>query len=128
MSRARRRSVHKHALRMLISARLSRTLRPVLDEMRVSSSRTEREIADQPAAWERAIALAGDVALIPAGARVAFIGCGSSWSAATTIAALRESRKYGETDAFAASEAPLDRGYDRIVAISRSGTTSELLH
>jgi fructoselysine-6-P-deglycase FrlB-like protein len=96
--------------------------------MRVSSSRTEREIADQPVAWERAMALAGDVDVLAPGARVAFIGCGSSWSAASAIAALRESRRLGEADAFAASEATLDRAYDRVVAISRSGTTSELLH
>ena len=33
----------------------------------------------------------------------------------------------GETDAFAASEAFLDRDYDAVVAITRSGTTSEVL-
>src|SRR4051794_29390096 len=119
---------HKHALSVLLSAQSFNTLRGVLDEMRVSSSRTEREIADQPAAWERAVALAGDVDVFPAGARIAFIGCGSSWWAASAIAALREARRLGETDAFAASEASLERAYDRIVAISRSGTTSELLH
>jgi fructoselysine-6-P-deglycase FrlB-like protein len=91
-------------------------------------SLTEREIADQPAAWERAAALAAEAELVPDGARVALIGCGSSWSAAQAIAALRERGGHGETDAFAASEAPLARAYDRVVAISRSGTTSELLH
>jgi fructoselysine-6-P-deglycase FrlB-like protein len=89
---------------------------------------TEREIADQPAAWERAAALASAAELVPDGARVALIGCGSSWSAAQAIAALRERRGHGETDAFSASEAPTARAYDRFVAISRSGTTSELLH
>lgn len=33
----------------------------------------------------------------------------------------------GETDAFAASEFPQGRDYDRILAISRSGTTTEVL-
>jgi fructoselysine-6-P-deglycase FrlB-like protein len=89
---------------------------------------TEREIADQPAAWERAAALASTVELFPHGARVALIGCGSSWSAAQAIAALRERGRHGETDAFPASEAPLARAYDLVVAISRSGTTSEVLH
>jgi fructoselysine-6-P-deglycase FrlB-like protein len=89
---------------------------------------TAGEIADQPAAWARAAALAPDVDLMPTGARVALVGCGSSWSAAAAIAALRERAGQGETDAFAASEAPLGRAYDRVVAISRSGTTSELLH
>jgi fructoselysine-6-P-deglycase FrlB-like protein len=91
-------------------------------------SLTEREIADQPAAWERAAALASTAELVPDGARVALVGCGSSWSAAQAIAALRERGGHGETDAFAASEAPLARAYDRVVAISRSGTTTELLH
>jgi fructoselysine-6-P-deglycase FrlB-like protein len=90
-------------------------------------SLTEREIADQPAAWERAAALAAETELVPEAARVALIGCGSSWSAGQAIAALRERRGHGETDAFSASEAPLWRTYDRVVAISRSGTTSEVL-
>jgi fructoselysine-6-P-deglycase FrlB-like protein len=67
------------------------------------------------------------VELFPAGARVALVGCGRSWSAAMAIAARREALGLGETDAFPASEAPLERAYDRVVAISRSGTTSELL-
>jgi fructoselysine-6-P-deglycase FrlB-like protein len=106
----------------------SRNVRGVLDQLSGSSSLTEREIADLPAAWERAAALARTVELFPTGARVALIGCGSSWSAASAIAALREELGLGETDAFPASEAPLDRAYDRVVAISRSGTTSEALH
>src|SRR5919198_97405 len=96
--------------------------------MRPPPSLTEREIEDQPAAWERAARLAGTVDLLPPGARVALVGCGSSWWAATAIAALREGLGHGETDAFPASEAPLTRAYDRVVAISRSGTTSEVKH
>jgi fructoselysine-6-P-deglycase FrlB-like protein len=46
---------------------------------------------------------------------------------AHAYAALRERHGQGETDAFAASEFPPDRGYDRYVAISRSGTTTEVL-
>ena len=46
---------------------------------------------------------------------------------ALAYAAAREAAGSGETDAFAASEAPLRRRYDAVVAISRSGTTSELL-
>src|SRR5262249_55166500 len=34
----------------------------------------------------------------------------------------------GETDAFAASDFPAGRRYDRIVVISRSGTTTEVLN
>ncbi len=85
------------------------------------------EINDQPRAWSRAAELARESAALPAGERIAVIGCGSSWHAAKTLAALRELSGGGETDAFAASEAFLDRGYDRVVAISRSGATTEIL-
>src|SRR6185436_12103308 len=53
--------------------------------------------------------------------------CGRSWHAAKSLAALRELSGGGETDAFSASEAFLDRDYDRVVAISRSGATTEIL-
>jgi fructoselysine-6-P-deglycase FrlB-like protein len=46
---------------------------------------------------------------------------------AQSYAAARESTGHGVTDAFAASEAFVDRGYDAIVAITRSGTTTEVL-
>jgi fructoselysine-6-P-deglycase FrlB-like protein len=85
------------------------------------------EILSQPAVWRQAAALADTCrSAIPAGERVAFIGCGTSWFVAQAIAALRESLGFGESDAFAASEAPLSREYDRVVAISRSGSTTEV--
>ncbi len=85
------------------------------------------EIRDQPRAWARAVQLGrstGDA--LPSGERIAVVGCGSSWHAAKAIASLRESLGRGETDAFPGSEAWLERDYDRIVVISRSGTTSEI--
>jgi fructoselysine-6-P-deglycase FrlB-like protein len=87
------------------------------------------EIARQPEAWSRARSLVHDVGgLLPRpGESVAVIGCGTSWFMASSYAALREGRGQGRTDAFAASELPVDRDYDRIVAISRSGTTTEVL-
>ena len=42
-------------------------------------------------------------------------------------AVLRERAGHGETDAFAASEFPEGRGYDRVLALTRSGTTTEVL-
>jgi fructoselysine-6-P-deglycase FrlB-like protein len=91
----------------------------------------DEEIASQPACWSRAVALAGEpstVAALPApGERVAVVGCGTSWFMAMSYAALREAAGHGETDAFAASEFPAGRHYDRIVAITRSGTTTEVL-
>jgi fructoselysine-6-P-deglycase FrlB-like protein len=88
-----------------------------------------REIARQPQSWSRATALAGDVEdLFPRpGESVAVIGCGTSWFMASAYAALRESGGQGRTDAFAASELPGGREYDRVIAISRSGTTTEVV-
>ena len=61
------------------------------------------------------------------GERVAVVGCGTSWFMAQAYAAARETPGGGETDAFAASEMPSGRRYDRVVAISRSGTTTEVV-
>lgn len=91
------------------------------------------EIASQPECWAKAVELAPTAAGLPApGERVAVVGCGTSWFIAMSYAALREAAGQGETDAFAASEFPLGRvaaagRYDRIVTITRSGTTSEVL-
>jgi fructoselysine-6-P-deglycase FrlB-like protein len=92
-----------------------------------TGSLTAGEVADQPRAWRQAAALAAMEPPFQPGARTALIGCGSSWHAAAAIAAVREQAGAGETDAFPASEARLDRGYARCIAISRSGRTSELL-
>jgi CRISPR-associated protein Cas5a/b/c len=86
------------------------------------------EIASQPSCWERAIELSAVASELPSpGERVAVIGCGTSLYIAQAYAALRESAGLGETDAFAASEFPYRREYDRVVAICRSGTTTEVL-
>ncbi len=92
-------------------------------------SEFEHEVASQPAIWRRAIALAGDArSLLPdTGARVAVVGCGTSYFMAQALAALRESRGEGETDPFTASDAPLERAYDAVVVLSRSGTTTEVV-
>ncbi|WP_062431450.1 SIS domain-containing protein [Herbidospora daliensis] len=88
---------------------------------------TESEIASQPALWARAADLAASAPLPRPGERVAVVGCGTSWFVAQAYAALRESAGQGETDAFAASEFPLGRAYDRVLALTRSGTTTEVL-
>lgn len=92
-------------------------------------SHVTREIRTQPTAWRRATELAPTVseALPRPGERVAVIGCGTSWFMAEAYAVLRETRGEGETDAFTAAALPPDRSYDRVVAISRSGTTTEVL-
>ncbi|WP_329369279.1 SIS domain-containing protein [Streptomyces sp. NBC_00669] len=92
-------------------------------------SLTTTEITTQPDCWQRAADLAPEQSgKLPAhGERVAVIGCGTSWFMAQSYATLRESTGHGETDAFAASEFPLGRSYDRVLAITRSGTTTEVL-
>ncbi|OHV31907.1 MULTISPECIES: SIS domain-containing protein [Pseudofrankia] len=97
--------------------------------MTETTSHIGREIARQPRAWARACELLPQVAdLLPQpGERVAVLGCGTSWFMAAAYAALRESAGAGETDAFAAGQWPAARRYDRVVAISRSGTTTEVL-
>lgn len=71
---------------------------------------------------------AGHADVLPAtGERVAVVGCGTSWFMAQAFAVLREQAGQGETDAFAASEFPHGRSYDRVVALTRSGTTTEVL-
>lgn len=86
------------------------------------------ELDSQPEMWERAAGMTAEQALLPAkGQRVAVIGCGTSWFMAQSYAALRERAGFGITDAYAASEAFMDRGYDAVVALTRSGTTTEVL-
>src|SRR5918993_123063 len=86
------------------------------------------ELASQPDTWAQAVALRDERARLPrSGTRIAVVGCGTSWFMAQSYAWLREAHGHGETDAFAASEALVDRSYDAVVAITRSGTTTEVL-
>lgn len=92
-------------------------------------SHAQDELTSQPECWTRAAGLAPEhSAVLPAaGERVAVVGCGTSFFMAQAFAALREGGGHGETDAFAASEFPYGRSYDRVLALSRSGTTTEVL-
>jgi fructoselysine-6-P-deglycase FrlB-like protein len=66
--------------------------------------------------------------LLPApGESAAAIGCGTSLHVARAYAALREESNLGTTDAATASGLSPYRSYGRVVAISRSGTTTEVL-
>lgn len=87
------------------------------------------EVATQPDNWIDAARLARehrDVLPRP-DERVAIVGCGTSLYVARAVARLRESLGHGETDAWPAGDPVLDRGYDRVIGISRSGTTTEVL-
>lgn len=101
-----------------------------MTDSRAPSDTTRAEIASQPDCWERALELgeAGVPGLPTAGERVLVLGCGTSYYVGVAYAWLREAAGHGVTDALVASELPPNlRTYDRVVAISRSGTSSELL-
>lgn len=90
----------------------------------------DAELTSQPEVWARAIEQSKAENLLPAdGQRVAVIGCGTSWFMAQSYAVAREAAGKGVTDPFAASEAFLgkERQYDAVIAITRSGTTTEVL-
>ncbi len=101
----------------------------ILTLMDVLTTLTDQEIASQPATWSRAATLADPVRdlLVARGERVLALGCGTSAFVAQAYATLREEAGAGETDWAYASEPPRGRRYDRVVAITRSGTTSEIL-
>lgn len=95
-----------------------------------ASSQTLAEITSQPQMWQQAIDLgrAAPPGLPAAGERVLVLGCGTSYYVGLAYAEIRESAGLGVTDVLIASEVPpVFRPYDRVVAISRSGTSSELL-
>ena len=89
----------------------------------------DREIASQPETWRKTALFAPSVAhLLPkSGERIAVVGCGSSWFMSQAYASLRESAGQGESHYFTASEYIYTRNYDRVVAITRSGTTTETI-
>jgi fructoselysine-6-P-deglycase FrlB-like protein len=95
----------------------------------MSSTFVDAEIASQPDTWRLAAELVPEIAdrLPKAGERVAVVGCGTSWFIAMSYAVLREQSGQGVTDAFAGSEYPSGRVYDRVITISRSGTTTEII-
>jgi fructoselysine-6-P-deglycase FrlB-like protein len=90
---------------------------------------TREEISSQPQMWRQVAELLPQVSaqLPKRGQRVAVVGCGTSYFIAQAVAAVREMAGHGETDAFVASEMPTGRAYDLVLAISRSGTTTEVV-
>lgn len=91
-------------------------------------STTEHEIRSQPRVWAEALAgAASREAFGRPGESVLILGCGTSAFIAESIAILRERAGHGVSDADYASEWIPQRPYDRVVVISRSGTTSEVL-
>ena len=88
------------------------------------------EIASQPESWEKAVVQAtAELPGYPAhGERVLIMGCGTSYYVALVWAWIREQAGHGQTDAVIASEfTSLTREYDRVIAISRSGTSVDVV-
>ena len=94
------------------------------------SGLTEREIASQPELWRRAAALVDSVGdVLPRPGREGLLHRVRNL-ALHLPGRRRAARGAGLTaraDAFPASEVPLERDYDLAVAVSRSGTTTEVL-
>lgn len=88
---------------------------------------TEDEIRSQPAVWRRVSADAVPDFLTDQGRRMLVIGCGTSAFMAMSYAVLREQAGAGETDWAYASEVPTGRRYDTVLALTRSGTTTEIV-
>ncbi len=87
------------------------------------------EVATQADDWAAVLGRlpeAGRVLPQP-GQSVAVVGCGTSLFMAQAYAASRERAGQGRTEAHAASEFPQRRDYDLVLAISRSGTTTEVV-
>jgi fructoselysine-6-P-deglycase FrlB-like protein len=91
---------------------------------------TDSEIASQPDVWARAAERTDELAAVlrAPGERLLVVGCGTSAFMAASIAALREAAGLGETDWNYPGEVPGGRRYDRVVALTRSGTTTEVDH
>ncbi len=91
---------------------------------------TSEEVASQPACWKTALqqGLSAPDGLPERGEEVLVLGCGTSYYLGAAYAWLREEAGHGRTDALIASETPARlRSYDRVMVISRSGTTKEVL-
>jgi glucosamine--fructose-6-phosphate aminotransferase (isomerizing) len=92
-------------------------------------TRTEQEIYSQPDVWAHAFGLTEQVRelLVAPGENILAIGCGTSAFMATSYALLREASGAGPTEAVYATEISPVRRFDRLVAITRSGTTTEIM-
>ena len=93
------------------------------------TSHVSAEIATQPDDWAAVLGRVDEAtSVLPRrGEHVAVVGCGTSFYMAQAYAVLREQAGEGVTEAHAASEFPTHRTFDRVVAISRSGTTTEVI-
>ena len=87
------------------------------------------ELASQPNVWRQTRYLAEEIrSELPSdGAPLLLFGCGTSLYVAQAVARYREQQGAGVSDAFPASELPPARPWAKAIAISRSGTTTEVI-
>ncbi|MDO5672581.1 MAG: sugar isomerase [Actinomycetaceae bacterium] len=91
-------------------------------------SLTLNEIMSQPECWTQAAELGAKTPGFPKdGEAIAVVGCGTSWFIAASYCAAREAAGKGVSDPFTATEFPRSRKYDRVICLSRSGTTTEII-
>lgn len=96
--------------------------------MKLTGQYMAAELSSQPEMWRKVLDDPSLAERLPQkGEKVAIIGCGTSWFIGQAYASWREAAGHGVTDAFAGSQAPLERDYDRVIALSRSGTTTEVI-
>ena len=90
---------------------------------------TSREISSQPDIWGRVLAETGaTLPLLPKrGESVLFLGCGTSYYIGEAYARMRNAAGAGRTRCAIASEVPYVDHDEVIVALSRSGTTTDLV-
>ena len=97
--------------------------------MDTTSSATAREIASQPEIWRQALALptSATAALPASGQSVLGIGCGTPPPPPDAYARRRQELSGDVTRAAIASELDELVRYDRVLYLSRSGTTADVL-
>lgn len=92
-----------------------------------AASRTLQEIFSQPATWKQAMdQAAADPPLVATGEPVLFVGCGTSYYIGLAYAALRNDLSLGRTRAIIPAELPYVDPDEKIMVLSRSGTTGDV--
>jgi fructoselysine-6-P-deglycase FrlB-like protein len=92
-------------------------------------SLTRNEVYSQPEVWQRVIdESASTSSVLPvAGTPVLFVGCGTSYYIGEAYARRRNSLGLGRTRAVIASEIPYRDPTETVLALSRSGKTSDVV-
>jgi len=88
-----------------------------------------QEVRSQPEVWRQVAKVAAELTQTLPGESesVRIIGCGTSLFMGQAYSAYRQRLCRGWTEVYPASEVPPDRGCDLVIALSRSGTTTEVL-